>query len=127
MTPIGEWHARELEMLVDYMGFSPLEAITCGTSNGAFAMRMEGEIGALLPGYKADVLVVDGDPLRDIKVLQDRTKIRHVVSRGEVVDTTTPLPERKIYPGEQVRFLAACPLTQVLALSDEDMAELSRV
>ena len=49
------------------------------------------------------------------------------ISRGEVVDTTTPLPERKIYPGEQVRFLAACPLTQVLALSDEDMAELSRV
>ena len=40
---------------------------------------------------------------------------------------TGPLPERKIYPQEQVRFLAACPLTQSLALSDADLEELSRV
>jgi imidazolonepropionase-like amidohydrolase len=127
VTPIGEWHAREMEMLVDYMGFTPMEAIVAGTSNGAFAMRMEGEIGALRPGFKADVLVVDGDPLRDVKILQDRTRIRHVISRGRPVDLEREISERKVYPGEQVRLLAGCPLTQQLALSDEQLVELSRV
>lgn len=136
VTPIGEWHARELEMLVDYMGFSPMEAITCATANGAFALRMEGEIGALVPGYAADVIVVDGDPLTDVRVLQDHTKITHVVSRGQLVDLDRPIPERKIYPGEQVRFLAACPLTQAFVrdgngdgrpLTDEQMEQLSHV
>jgi imidazolonepropionase-like amidohydrolase len=127
VTPVGEWHARELEMLVDYMGFSPLEAITAATSNGAMALRMEGEVGALRPGYRADVLVVDGDPMRDIKILQDKSRIHHVVSRGEPINLERPIPERKVYPGERVRFLAACPLTQSLALSDEDLEKLSRV
>ncbi len=127
VTPIGEWHARELEMLVNYMGFSPLEAITCGTANGAIAMRMEGEIGALLPGYRADVLVVDGDPVADVAILQDRARLRHVISRGKRVDTERPLPERTIYPREQVRFLAACPLTRQLALTDAELEDLSRV
>jgi imidazolonepropionase-like amidohydrolase len=127
VTPIGEWHARELEMLVQYMGFSPMEAIRAGTANGAFAMKMEGEIGTVETGRRADLLVVDGDPLADIRILQDRSRIKHVVSRGQDVDISTPLPERTPTPGEQVRFLAACPLTQQLALTEDDLAELSRV
>ena len=35
VTPIGEWHAREMELFVRDVGLSPLEAITCGTRNGA--------------------------------------------------------------------------------------------
>lgn len=127
VTPIGEWHARELELLVEYMGFSESEAITSATSTGAMALQMEGEIGALLRGYRADVLVVDGDPLRDVKVLQDRSKLSHVISRGVRVDTESPLAEHKIAPSQQVRFLASCPLTQQLALTEDDMEELSRV
>ena len=132
VTPIGEWHARELEMLVEYCGFSPMEALVAGTANGAIALRMEGEIGTLEVGRKADVLVVDGDPLADVTILQDPAKISNVVSRGAEVDRTSPIPERRIRPGEQVRFLAACPLTRQFALGsgdaldDAEMEELSR-
>lgn len=125
VTPIGEWHARELELLVQYMGFTEMDAIVAATSNGAMALQMEGEIGALLPGYGADVLVVDGDPLTDIRVLQDRSKLSHVISRGVRVDTESPLAERRVRPSEQVRFLASCPLTQQLALTEDDLEKLS--
>jgi imidazolonepropionase-like amidohydrolase len=127
VTPIGEWHARELEMLVDYVGMSPLEAITCATSNGAMAMRAEGKLGTVEVGRLADILVIDGDPLADIKILQDKTKISEVISRGQRIDLVTPIPERKINATEQVRFLASCPLTRSLALTEDDLERLSRV
>lgn len=127
VTPIGEWHAREMEMLVEYMGFSPMEAILAATRDAAFALRMEGELGTLEVGNRADVLVVDGNPLDDIRILQDPDRIRHVVSRGKLVDIDTPLPERTIQPSEQVRFLAACPLTRQLALTEDDLEQLSHV
>jgi cytosine/adenosine deaminase-related metal-dependent hydrolase len=88
---------------------------------------MEGEIGTIEAGRRADLLVVDGDPSRDVTILQDQRRIVHVISRGELVDRETPLPERRIHPSEQVRFLAACPLTQQLALSEADIVELSQV
>lgn len=127
VTPVGEWHARELEMLVDYIGMTPLEAITCATSNGALAMRMEGKVGTVAEDQLADVLVIDGDPLADIKILQDRSRISEVISRGKRVDLTSPIPERRLSSTEQVRFLASCPLTQGLALSETDLERLSRV
>lgn len=127
VTPIGEWHARELEMLVNYVGMTPLEAITCATSNGAFAMRMEGKLGTLEVDRVADVLVIDGDPLLNITILQDHSRISEVISRGRRVDLETPIPERKINSTEQVRFLASCPLTRSLALTEKDLEQLSRV
>ena len=127
VTPVGEWHARELEMLVDYIGMTPLEAITAATSNGAFAMRMEGEVGTLEVGSHADVLVIDGDPLADIRILQDKTRISEVIKGGERIDLITPIPERKINATEQVRFLASCPLTRQLALTERDLALLAKV
>jgi imidazolonepropionase-like amidohydrolase len=127
VTPCGEWHARELELLVEYCGFSPMEAILSGTRNGAIAMRMEGKIGTIEPGRAADILIVDGDPSRDVRILQDKSRIREVIARGRRTDLVTPLPERKIYSGEQVRFLAACPLTQSLAFTDDQLRVLSQV
>jgi imidazolonepropionase-like amidohydrolase len=127
VTPVGEWHARELEMFVQYMGMSPLEAITCGTKNGAYAVRMEGEVGTLEAGMKADVLVVDGDPLADVGVLQRKDAFSEIISRGRRVDLVTPIPERTISSGEQVRFLASCPLTRSLALTEDQLERLSRV
>ena len=50
VTPYGEWHARELELLAIYAGLSPLEAITAGTRNGARMMGLEGELGEIKPG-----------------------------------------------------------------------------
>jgi imidazolonepropionase-like amidohydrolase len=127
VTPIGEWHARELEMLVEYVGLTPLEAITCATSNGAFAMRMEGQVGTIAAGQLADVLVVDGDPLADIRILQDKSRLSEVIARGRRVDLVSPIPDRKISSTEQVRFLASCPLTRSLALTEDDLERLSHV
>lgn len=112
LTPYGHWHAREMEVLVDAMGLTPLEAIRCATYNGAMALRMdEGTIGVIAPGAAADVLVVDGDPSTDVTVLGDRSKLRHVVSRGRPVDLARPWPERRLLPGERVGQWAADLLT----------------
>ena len=85
VTPYGEWHARELELLMTYGGLSALEAIQAGTSNGAKMLGMEGSVGQISPGMVADVIVVDGDPTADIRVLQDSRRVRHVISGGHVV------------------------------------------
>jgi imidazolonepropionase-like amidohydrolase len=73
-NPHGEY-AKDIQVFVDVIGFSPLEAITCATRNGAELMRMADRIGTLQQGKLADLVVVDGDPLRDISVLQDRPRL----------------------------------------------------
>jgi len=111
LTPYGQWHAREPEVFVDRLGLSPLEAIRCATANNALAMRMEGELGIIAPGYRADVIVVEGDPSADITLLGDRRNLRAVISRGVPVDLGRPWPERSPLPGERVGNWAAEPLT----------------
>ncbi|MFC4945030.1 metal-dependent hydrolase family protein [Pseudonocardia sp. GCM10023141] len=127
VTPVGEWHARELEMFVQYMGMTPMEAIVAATRNGAFAMRMEGEVGTLEAGKVADVLVVDGDPLADVRVLQRKDAIAEVFKAGRRIDLVTPIPEHRQRTSDQVRFLAACPLTRSLAFTEEQLERLSHV
>ncbi|GAA0828040.1 amidohydrolase family protein [Streptosporangium amethystogenes subsp. fukuiense] len=122
VTPCGEWHARELDMLVRYAGFSPMEAIVAATSKAAWAMKMEGQVGALVEGYVADVIVVDGDPLKDVTVLVREGAIHEVIKDGVRVDLTRPIPERRPRAGEKVAFLAACPLTRAFAFEDTALA-----
>jgi imidazolonepropionase-like amidohydrolase len=111
LTPYGHWHAREMEVFVNELGLSPLEAITCATKNNAIAMRMAGELGVVAEGYRADVIVVDGNPALDITVLQDRSRLRAVLSRGRSVDLTAPWPTRSSIPGEKVANWAGEVLT----------------
>jgi imidazolonepropionase-like amidohydrolase len=112
LTPYGHWHARELELFVEVLGLSPLEAISCATRNGAIALRRPaGTIGVISPGAAADVLVVDGDPTRDVSVLGDRSRLRHVFSRGRPVALDRPWPTRSPLAGEAVGRWAAEPLT----------------
>jgi imidazolonepropionase-like amidohydrolase len=111
LTPYGHWHAREMEVFVEELGLEPLEAITCATRNGAIAMRMQGELGVVGAGCRADVIVVDGDPSTDVRVLQDRRNLRAVISRGEPVDLGQPWPQRARIPGEKVGNWAAEVLT----------------
>jgi imidazolonepropionase-like amidohydrolase len=85
LTPYGAWHARELELLMDYAGLTSLEAIQAGTSNGAQMLGLEGRVGVVAPGMIADLIVVDGDPVADIRVLQRRECIQTVISDGAVV------------------------------------------
>jgi imidazolonepropionase-like amidohydrolase len=60
---------------------SPLAALQAGTLNGAKLLGWQGQIGALMPGYLADVIAVPGDPLRDITALQ---KVAFVMKGGVV-------------------------------------------
>ena len=119
LTPYGHWHARELEVFVDELGLSPVEAIMCATRSNAIAMRMEGELGVVAEGYRADVLVVDGNPAQDVTVLQRRDALRAVVSRGALVDLDTPWPERRKIAGEKVGNWATELLTYDRALGTD--------
>ena len=67
-----------------YVGFTPLETIRCATQNGAEIMGREKEIGTLEPGKLADVLVVDGDVVADISLLEKREKFIAVMQGGIV-------------------------------------------
>ncbi len=100
-VPYGEWHAREMEHLMTYLGMSSMEALRAGTYNAAFALGMQDEIGTLEEGKFADVLVVDGDPLADIQVLQDKTRLKVIMKGGAIVDTVTPLPQPTTYAWEK--------------------------
>lgn len=82
VVPYGEWHARELQALVEVCGLSPLEAIQAGTQNGALAMNKVGELGEITVGALADLIVVAGDPLKDIRILQRLDLITHVIKGG---------------------------------------------
>lgn len=73
--------AHEFELLVKY-GMTPLAAIQAGTLNGAKLLDWQGQIGALKPGYFADIIAVPGNPLKDISAL---TKVVFVMKSGETV------------------------------------------
>ena len=92
VTPYGEWHARELELFVSLLGMSPLQAITCGTRNAAMTIDPACSMGTLETGKLVDVLVIDGDPLADIRILQDRTRLAAIFLGGQAVDRTPPPP-----------------------------------
>lgn len=82
-NPHGDY-ARELEFFVNYVGFTPLETIKCATQTGAEIMGRGDEFGTLSVGKLGDVLVVDGDVLADMSILQDRSKLLAVMQGGIV-------------------------------------------
>jgi imidazolonepropionase-like amidohydrolase len=98
MVPYGEWHYREMEVFVRYFGLTNLQAIQCGTQAGAVALRREGKTGVVAAGYDADVIVVDGDPSKDVTILGEKDRIKHVWVGGRKMDLS-PLPERKHISG----------------------------
>jgi imidazolonepropionase-like amidohydrolase len=77
-------NAMELELLVIQCGFTPMEAIVAATRNGAEACGLARLTGTIEKGKVADILVIDGDPLRDIRILQDRAKIEMVMKEGKI-------------------------------------------
>lgn len=77
-------YAKELTFFVKHVGFSPLETIGCATKTGAEIMNCEHEFGTLETGKLADVLVVDGDVLADISILEDRSRFIAVMQGGVI-------------------------------------------
>lgn len=90
-NPHGDY-AKELTFFVNYVGFTPLETITCATRNGAEILGRSHEIGTLEAGKLADVLIVDGDVLKDISVLEDRSRFIAVLQGGVIKAGRMALP-----------------------------------
>jgi imidazolonepropionase-like amidohydrolase len=67
--PWTEPIAQEFSRMVEF-GMQPMDAIQSATSRAAVMLDMEGKIGLVAPGAYADIIAVNGDPLRDIKLLE---------------------------------------------------------
>ena len=80
-------NASELAYLVA-AGMTPMQALVATTSMGAQCMGLGPEVGVLREGMLADLLAVDGDPLQDVGMLQDRSRMRLIVKDGEIVKDT---------------------------------------
>ncbi|HRE43348.1 MAG TPA: amidohydrolase family protein [Terricaulis sp.] len=80
VSPHG-MNAREFQLLVE-AGFSPLQTIQMATINAADHLQLNGVAGRIAPGYSADIIAVDGDPLADVAVLENA--MRFVMARGAV-------------------------------------------
>ncbi|MEZ5649828.1 MAG: amidohydrolase family protein [Burkholderiaceae bacterium] len=80
-TPHGT-NANDPEHFVDLLGFTPMEAIVAATRLGGEIMGRPNELGQVKPGFLADLILVDGDPIADIRVLQKRDRILAVMKDG---------------------------------------------
>jgi imidazolonepropionase-like amidohydrolase len=75
-------NARDLELFVQHFGFTPVEALSAATMLGGELMGMGGELGQVRQGFLADLLLVDGDPTADVRVLQDRQRLDGIMKDG---------------------------------------------
>jgi imidazolonepropionase-like amidohydrolase len=80
-TPQGT-NSKDLQYLVDLVGMSSMEALIAATKWGGEIMGLGHELGMIKPGYLADLLLVDGDPVANIRVLQERDRILAVMKDG---------------------------------------------
>ena len=82
-TPHGE-NARDIAHFVNYLGYSPAEALVCATRHGAALMGLGAEAGQIREGFLADMLLVDGDPVADVRILQQPERLVAILKGGEV-------------------------------------------
>ncbi|MBT3373810.1 MAG: amidohydrolase family protein [Rhodospirillaceae bacterium] len=80
-NPIGN-NARDIEYFVNLLDFSPMEAIMAATKGGSEIMMMENELGQIKEGFLADILLVDGNPLTDVSILQDANRLIGIMKDG---------------------------------------------
>jgi imidazolonepropionase-like amidohydrolase len=95
-------NARELEIYVE-LGMKPMEAILTATRNAARALKLDKEIGTVEAGKLADIIAVRGDPLRDIRCLQEKKNIQLVMKEGKIYADRRPGRSRNVVnvnPGE---------------------------
>ena len=114
LTPYGDWHYRELQVFVEDLGMTPLQAINSATEQGARALKREGELGCIKSGYLADLLIFDGEPEKVITQLGDQHRFRHIMKDGKLVDLTSPLPKNWALPGWRVSEYSERVLTREL-------------
>ena len=81
-TPHGT-NAKDLEYFVKHVGMSNMEALLSATTWGAPMMRSTEPLGQIRESYLADLLLIDGDPMTDITVLQNKSRILAVMKDGK--------------------------------------------
>jgi imidazolonepropionase-like amidohydrolase len=75
-------NAKDLEYFVRYLGYTPMEALLAATQLGGAIMMHGSDLGQIREGFLADLLLVDGDPLSNLAVLQQRERILAVMKDG---------------------------------------------
>jgi imidazolonepropionase-like amidohydrolase len=88
-TPHGT-NARDLQHFVDLLGFTPMAAIRAATVYGGEIMGQPDKLGRVAAGYLADLLLVDGDPLADVAVLQNHDKLVGIMKDGRFHKSPAP-------------------------------------
>jgi imidazolonepropionase-like amidohydrolase len=88
ILPHGEY-GKELAIYVEHAGVSALEVIRWATRNGGLLMGRK-DLGTIAPGMLADLVIVDGDPSKDIHLLGDLDRILAVMKDGRLVSGTYP-------------------------------------
>ncbi len=84
----------ELELMVG-VGMTPMDALLAGTRNAARALGQGDKLGTLQPGRIADLLLVDGNPLEDIRVLTDPASVHLVIKDGRIAVDRGMAPTRR--------------------------------
>jgi len=84
IAPHGTY-AKDLQYFVELFGMTAAQALICATRNGGLAVDQSGRSGTLETGSIADLVIVSGDPIEDIKVLQDHSKLR-VIKGGQEIN-----------------------------------------
>ena len=121
-TPYGEWHARELQLLMEYAGLSAMEAIQAATVNAAPMLNMAGQVGEIRAGYLADLLLLAANPLRDIAVLQAPANIEVIIQGGEVLESLGP-PDLPSWPHRRSRVQSTARLTRDVVMGGAAMPD----
>lgn len=77
-------NARDLELWVEHFDYTPAEVLHAATALGGQLMGMGEELGLVKTGYLADLLLVQGDPTRDVRLLQDRQRLKMIMQNGQL-------------------------------------------
>ncbi len=77
-------NARDLELWVEHFGYTPAEVLQAATQFGGEIMGMGNELGLIKQGYLADLLLVDGDPTKDVTLLQNKANLHMIMQDGKL-------------------------------------------
>jgi imidazolonepropionase-like amidohydrolase len=88
-NPIGA-NARDFEHFVNLFGYTPAETLMAATKYGGEIMGMGEELGLVKEGYLADLIMIDGDPVKDVTLFQDRDNILMIMKDGAYHKASLP-------------------------------------
>jgi imidazolonepropionase-like amidohydrolase len=89
-------NARDLQFFVDYYGYTPEGALLCATRNGGLAMRDSADLGTIVEGALADLLLVNGNPLENVAIMTDATRLAMIMKDGEIYKNATTVAQRRV-------------------------------